>query len=172
MRGVGVLTGAAATAFTVVGSLGAASPAHASNYGFEINGTYRVISNGDWARTNEVYMNEKTVVETWQVTTTDCVSPWECHGAVSSDQGWSAPLKWSINHWLVDREIPNWQPCPDGTAATGYQKYYFYGRNEYGMDDGNPNLLGGDVVTKSPSGACGINKQLIIKLPLRVERVS
>lgn len=60
MRGVEVAAGAIAT-IAVLGSLGTATPAHASNYGVELNGTYRVISNGDWAKTNEVFMDERTV---------------------------------------------------------------------------------------------------------------
>ena len=49
MRAVGVIGGIAATAMTVLGSLGAAPSAHASNFGIELNGTWRVMSNGEWA---------------------------------------------------------------------------------------------------------------------------
>ena len=58
MRGVRVAAGAV-TAIAVVGSVGTATPAHASNYGVELNGTYRMISNGDWAKTNEVFMTNR-----------------------------------------------------------------------------------------------------------------
>lgn len=171
MRGMGLLAGAAATAFTVIGSLGAAVPAQASNYGFEINGTYRATSIGELARTNEVFIDEQTTVETWTVNSS-CTDPWTCTGQVTSDQGWTAPLRWDIDHWLVDREIPNWEPCPDGTTATGYQKYYFYGKEPSGLTNNASNVLGGEVTTQSRSGSCGINKPLFIKVPLRVEKIS
>src|SRR5205823_973649 len=90
MRAVEVTAGALAIA--VVGSLGMATPAHASNYGVELNGTYRVTSNGDWAQTNQVFIDEKTVVQTWTVSSS-CTSPITCIGEVTSDQGWTAPLK-------------------------------------------------------------------------------
>ena len=65
-------------AIAVVGSVGTATPAYASNYGVELNGTYRVISNGDWAKTNEVFIDEQTVVQTWTMTSS-CTSPHHMH---------------------------------------------------------------------------------------------
>ena len=59
MRAVGVIGGIAATAMTVLGSLGAAPSAHASNFGIELNGTWRVMSNGEWARTNQVLIGRE-----------------------------------------------------------------------------------------------------------------
>src|SRR3954466_7691239 len=109
---VNVVTAAVA----IVACLTSSAPAQASNYGFELNGIYRVTSNGDWARTNEVYRNEQTVTQTWTVHS-NCANPEECSGAVNSDQGWSAPLRYVDDRWIVDRQILNWEPCPDGTAA-------------------------------------------------------
>jgi hypothetical protein len=182
MRGLGVLAGAAATAFTVVGSLGAAAPASASNFGVELNGTYRVTSNGEFAKTNEVFIDEQTVVQTWTMTST-CTSPQVCTGEVRSDQGWTAPLRLGGgpgspgalgDFWVVDRVVDNWEPCPDGTSAPGTQKYVFWGwdpanseRNLKVVD-----LLAGIDTTKGPSGACGINKPLVIELPMRLEKVA
>ena len=60
MRAVGVIGAVAATAMTVLGSLSAAPSAHASNFGIELNGTWRVMQNGEWARTNQVLIDEKT----------------------------------------------------------------------------------------------------------------
>ena len=79
MRAVGVIGGMAATAMTVLGSLGAAPSAHASNFGIELNGTWRVIQNGEWARTNQVLIDEKTIIENWTISSS-CVSPLECTG--------------------------------------------------------------------------------------------
>src|ERR1700722_1208331 len=90
MRGVRV-AGAVSAAVAVFGSLGTATPASASNYGVEVNGTYRATSNGDWARTNDVLINEPTVVQTW-IVNSSCTSPISCTGTVKSDQGWTAPL--------------------------------------------------------------------------------
>ena len=59
MRAVSVIAGA--TAAVVTASVGVAAQAHASNYGIELNGQYLVTSNGDWAKDNEVFHDEKTV---------------------------------------------------------------------------------------------------------------
>jgi hypothetical protein len=171
MRGVKAAAGAAA-AMTVVGSLGTATPANASNYGVELNGTYRVISNGEWAKTNEVFIDEPTVVQTWTMSST-CTSPISCTGTVTSDQGWSAPLLLRRDYWTVTRDVANWMPCPDGTSAPGNQKFLFWGVTEWGQREmTNVNVQGGFDTTKGPSGACGVNKQLIIQLPLRLEKLS
>jgi hypothetical protein len=182
MRGVGLLAGSAATAFTLIGSLGTAPPAHASNYGVELNGTYRVTSNGEWARTNEVYIDEQTVVQTWTMSSS-CESPRTCTGEVRSDQGWTAPLRLGGgantpgaigDFWVVDRVVENWEPCPDGTSAPGNQKYIFWGwdaaRSERNLEI--VDILSGIDTTKGPSGACGINKPLVIELPMRLEKLA
>jgi len=171
-RGTGVIAGLTA-AMVVHAILEPTTPASASNFGVELNGTYRVISNGDWAKSNDVFMNEKTVVETWTVTST-CTSPIMCTGTVTSDQGWSAPLKTTGDYWRVDRTIDNWMPCPDGTAAAGAQNFKFWGwdpvnsyRNSKIVD-----LLAGKARTVGASGACGVNKPLVIELPMRLEKLS
>jgi hypothetical protein len=177
MRAVAV-TASALTALAVLGSVSTATPAYASNYGIELNGTYRVTSNGDWALTNQVFMDEKTVVQTWTVTSS-CVSPIECSGEVTSDQGWTAPLRFQgpgsppDGAWYVDRDVPNWEPCPDGTAATGRQQFQFWGVDTL---TGQRNmkittLLTGRDSTHGPSGACGINKQLNIDMPVRLDKI-
>ncbi|MCW2556555.1 MAG: hypothetical protein JWP55_519, partial [Mycobacterium sp.] len=70
-----VFTGAAAV-MTTVAAIGIAPPANAA-YGIEMNGTYSVLSNGDWAKTGDVFMSEKTVQATWTVSTS-CTGPWDC----------------------------------------------------------------------------------------------
>ena len=180
MRVVEVTAGALA-AIAVVGSVGTATPAYASNYGVELNGTYRVTSNGDWAKTNDVFINEQTVVQTWTMTSS-CTSPQICTGEVKSDQGWTAPLKLGGvegpgsfgDFWVVDRVVDNWEPCPDGTAAPGAQKFMFWGVDPLTGQRNMKmvNLLAGRNTTKGPSGACGINKPLVIELPVRFEKLS
>jgi hypothetical protein len=185
MRGVGVLAGAAAAAVT--GCLGAAPSAHASDYGVELNGTYRVISDGEWAKRNEVFIDEKTVIETWTMSST-CTSPIRCTGQVTSDQGWTAPMGFDGGYWRLDRVIENWEPCPasydypgariftgaEGTAASGTQRFFFWGWDvaNNGIDHTNVKLLAGRHRTQGPSGACGINKPLVIELPMRLEKLS
>ena len=173
MRAVGVIGGIAATAMTVLGSLGAAPSAHASNFGIELNGTWRVMSNGEWARTNQVLIDQKTRIQTWTISSS-CVSPLECSGQVTSDEGWTAPINLVKVYWILNREVPNWLPCPDGTFATGHQKYYVWGINPAvnERDLRITDLLAGRDITESDSGACGVNKPLDIELPVRMERLS
>lgn len=158
---------------TVLGSLGAAPAAHASNYGIELNGTWRVMTNGEWARTNQVLIDEKVVIQNWTISSS-CVSPLECTGTVVSDQGWTAPINLVKAYWILNRDIPNWAPCPDGTAATGHDKWTVWGINPTinERDLKITDLLAGHQITETESGACGINKPLDIEIPVRMERIS
>ena len=180
MRAVEV-TACALAAIAVVGSVGTATPAYASNYGVELNGTWRVTSNGDWSQKNGVFIDEQTVVQTWTMTSS-CTSPHTCIGEVRSDQGWTAPLKLGGveapgavgDYWVVDHVVANWEPCPDGTAATGAQKFWFWGVDPLtnNRDNKRVDLLTGRDVTKAPSGACGINMPLVIDMPVRLDKQS
>jgi hypothetical protein len=181
MRGV-CAVGAVSATVVVVGILGPASPAFASNYGIELNGTYRAISNGDWAQSSEgpfgaggarVYRDQPTKVENWTVSSS-CVSPIECTGEVKSDAGWTAALKFTGDVWMIDRDIPNWAPCPDGTAAPGHQNFGVWGWDEATSQRSAKirDLLQGFERTIAPSGACGVNKPLVIELPVRLEKTS
>jgi|ERR1700694_873828 hypothetical protein len=171
MRNLDVELSAVAAAAAVLAGVGMSPVAHASTYGPELNGTYTVTSNGDWAKTNDVYIDEATVRSTWTISST-CSGPTSCTGQVTSDQGWTAPLRFTEDRWLLDRVIDNWEPCPNGTAAPGYQKYMFWGVDADGQMDPHSNVLAGTDVTHGDSGACGINKPLVIRLPLRVQKVS
>lgn len=176
MRGVGSLkpvVGAVSTSVAVVGSLGLAAPASASNYGVELNGTWEVESNGDWAKNNEVFLNEQTVVQKWTMSSS-CTSPISCTGTVTSDQGWSAPMVNHGDYWAVDVVRQNWEPCQDGTAATGAQKYFFWGVDVVteSRDMKMTDLMAGRDRTEGPSGACGINNPLVVELPMTLRRLS
>lgn len=181
MRGLELGAGAGAI-FAVVGILGTAPPAHATDYGIALNGTYRAISNGDWAQSSEgpfgaggarVYRDQPTKVETWTVSS-DCVSPIECTGEVRSDAGWTASMKFTGDFWLIDRDIDNWAPCPDGTAAPGHQNFGVWGFDPATSHRNNKvrDLVVGFERTLAPSGACGMNKPLVIELPVRLEKTS
>jgi hypothetical protein len=150
--------------------LATAPPAHA-DLGFELNGPYRVTSNGEWAKTNEVLMDEVTVSSVWTFSSS-CQTAHVCTGQVSSDQGWTAPLEFRTSRWIVDRYHENWQTCPDGTTSPGRQRYQFQGSDLNGQyDKRNIDLLVGYDRTIGVSGACGRNQPTVILLPLSVQRL-
>lgn len=186
MRGVRV-AGAVSATVAVLGSLGPATPAYASNYGVELNGTYRMISNGEWAKTNEVFMDEQTQIQTWTFSSS-CESPIRCSGTVTSDQGWTAEMYTTGDYWVAERRIENWEPCPasysypgaeiytgaGGTAAPAIQRFWFWGWDPINSQRSLKivDLLAGRTRTQAESGACGINKPLVIEVPVRLEKLS
>jgi hypothetical protein len=173
MRSVETLTAATLVAATVVGGLATASTARATTKEeVAINGTYRATSIGDWSRTNDQYNGEATVTSTWTISSS-CVTFQECHGTMTSDQGWSAPL-YMIDGimWYIKRDVPNWERCADSTAYTGQQTFYFYPVDSNGeFHLGSPTLAGKDK-TVGPSGACGHNQWLDVTMPLRLDKVA
>ena len=175
MRSVGTLTAATMVAATVFGGLGTASTARATTKEeVAINGTYRATSIGDWAQINDQYSGEATVIQIWTISSS-CVTFFDCHGTVTSDQGWTAPLYMLDGTvWYVKREVPNWERCADGTAFNGQQTYYFYPVDPAGSGEfqiGSPVLAGKDK-TIGPRGACGQNQWLGIEMPLRLDKIS
>lgn len=147
-----------------------APPAQA-DVNFELNGPYRVVSNGDWAKTNEVYMNERSEVSVWTFSSS-CANAHQCTGQVSSDEGWTAPLEFRTSRWIVDRFHETWQTCPDGTTSPGRQRYQFQGSDTNGQyEKGKIDLLVGYVRTIGVSGACGRNQPTVIQIPLSVRRI-
>jgi hypothetical protein len=175
MRGVYVAAGTAVTA--LVASLGGASAAHAQ-FGTDLNGTYQVMSDGEWATREaapgggSVFIDQKTVTETWTINTT-CASPIECTGTVKSSLGWTGTVRLD-DFWYIDHEVPNWLPCPDGTFAPGHQKFIMKSidpaTNESRLT--NTNFLMGRNQTKAPSGACGRNQPLVIEMPVKMLKLS
>jgi hypothetical protein len=172
MRATRVVTGLAATAIAVLGGIGVAPSAQAEDWGVDISGTWRVFSDGEWARTNEVKYKQQSVLETWTVDVS-CVSPIECSGEVRSDRGWTGTARLD-NFWYVEHDVPNWMPCPNGTFATGHQKFLLYGMDpaiQLGVSR-NITTFAGRNITKTDSGACGRNLATVIELPVRMERLS
>src|SRR5690349_18294129 len=92
MRPTRLISGLAATALAVLGSVGVAPSAQAQDWGVDISGTWRVFSDGEWARTNQVLIDQQSVLETWTVDVS-CVSPIECSGQVRSDRGWTGTAR-------------------------------------------------------------------------------
>ena len=65
------------------------APQCAANYDeFAPNGTYSVVSNGEWASMNDRFEDKPTVRSTWNVTST-CSTAFTCSGKVTSSLGWT-----------------------------------------------------------------------------------
>jgi hypothetical protein len=127
-----------------------------------LDGAYAATSDGQWAKTREVFHDEATTTSTWTITST-CSSHVDCTGTVTSDQGWSADARYSGGLWLVERDLPDWQPCNDGTTASGQQQFTFYRIDA-------TTLVGKDK-TMGPSGACGVNAWLTIEMPFKLNKI-
>lgn len=132
--------------------------------GIVLNGTYTAFSDGVWAKTNASYHDERSVTQTWTITST-CATFQECTGTVSSDQGWTADLKYLSGSWILRHTVDNWEPCIDGTATPGVQEFTFW----KGYPEAFP-MKGWDT-TKGPSGACGFNKVLNVQMPFTLTPV-
>lgn len=158
---------------SLAGALAATPSARASS-GYAINGTYAATSDGTYATTNYAFHNEATVKSTWTITST-CATDTSCTGQVSSDQGWSAPLRTEGHVWYVEHDVPNWETCPDGTSFTGHQTFMFYPANANGVTQiGSPYLEGRDK-TVGDRFACGGTKEaqmLTIVMPFRLDKLA
>lgn len=152
----------------------AAAPTPPVNAGepWGLNGTYTATSNGEWARTNDVFHDEKSVRALWTITS-QCSYPTECTGTVSSDQGWTAPVYQTGGEWYVKHIVPKWIPCADGSTADGYQVFRFKGMTPDGaVQDPTSNTLIGEDSTTGPSGACGRSYPLFITMPFKLVKLN
>ena len=180
MRGVELAAGAV-TSIAVMVSVVSAPSALATDYGVALNGTYRAFSNGEWAQTSagpngaggaQVYIDQPSKLEIFSVSS-DCASPISCSGEVRSDAGWTGALSYNGDTWTIKRDIPNWLPCPDGTAAPGHQNFALWGFNPSTSEKNKDrNLIVGWERTQAPTGACGYNKPVVTQLPVRLEQIS
>jgi len=163
---------ACATTAWVVGlvCLGAWSPARATGDKPAINGTFTATSNGEWAQTNGIFHDQATVRGTWTVSTT-CANALSCEGTVTSDQGWTARVYTTNYVWYIKRDLPNWEPCADGTSFPGHQVYDFYAVAADGTLDPNSTTYAGKDETQGPSGACGKNLPVVITLPFKLVKI-
>jgi hypothetical protein len=161
-----------ATLFLSIGAAAVAPPAHAYDGGLPMNGTFAVTSIGDWAKTDDVYRDEASMQQTWQVTS-QCDNPQSCTGHVVSDAGWNAELTYHTDRWLVHNQIPDWEKCPDGTAFPGDQLFRFYpidaasGRVEVGST-----TYAGEDITTGLTGKCGVSTPLVIRMPVRIDKIA
>jgi hypothetical protein len=160
---------------TLAATLSATPTASASDFGVELNGTYRYYANGDFALVNYVRKVMPTIDETWTLSSS-CVSPVECEGTATSSAGWTARLWYGYPnvYWVVDRNIPEWQFCPGGAIAPGEQRFQFRGVDPVAQEANNKitNFLVGRQRTNSPSGSCGTNMPLVIETPMKLEQLS
>lgn len=163
---------AAAIVASATGLFLGPAQAHAIVGGAPLNGRYLVISNGQWAQTNDVYHDEQTVRQEWTINSS-CTDSSTCSGTVHSSLGWSAELRYVDSWWTINRELNGWEPCPDGSATPGHQHYQFWGVDtKTGLeDDSNSTLLAGNDITYGDSGACGVNRQLVVNVPVRLQKI-
>lgn len=159
-----------AAALVVICGLGVMSAPSAHAEDAALNGTFLAISNGEWAQTNDVYRDEATVRSTWTITMT-CTNVVTCAGTVVSDAGWTADVTTTNGEYVVQRDIPGWAPCPDGTFATGHQRYRFFPVAPDGYLLPGSRVFAGFDKTLTDSGSCRVNQRLEIDLPFRLERL-
>jgi hypothetical protein len=155
--------GALGVSVMVMSDFALASVAPAAAEEIALNGTFIVVSDGQWAKTRYSFHDEATVTQTWTVTST-CSDFLACTGRVTSDQGWSADLRYMSGQWRAVRVVPNWQPCADGTAAPGEQNFLFYRDRDTGK-------LVGEDKTIGPSGGCGVNQWLTVSMPMSLTQI-
>jgi hypothetical protein len=168
VRSMNLPTGAAVLAAAAIGGLGMA-PAHADINNPAINGTFLATWNGEWAKSQDTYHDEPSIQSVWTISTT-CENPVACSGTVNSDQGWTAKIVHKPGLWKVIRELPNWETCGDGTAATGRQVITFWPITSDPVEPVNADstTFSGEDETTGPSGACGINNELQINMPFKL----
>ncbi|MBI3690687.1 MAG: hypothetical protein HY239_08550 [Mycolicibacterium aromaticivorans] len=166
-----MLIGVTALTTAVLGGL--LNPA-AANAGekWALNGTFQATSNGEWATTNDVFHDERSIRSIWTINST-CSYPTECTGTVSSDAGWTAPIYQTGGDWRVKRVIEDWMPCQDGTSAPGLQVIRFHGSSPGGdqTDPTSNTLVGQDSTTGQP-GACGRSLALFINMPFKLIKLT
>jgi hypothetical protein len=158
--------GIVALAATLAGGFGCPVAGASGEWG--LNGSYVATSNGQWAKTNDIYHDEASIRSTWSISTR-CSYPTECEGTVASDWGWTAPIYMKSGVWYVKKTVDNWQPCPDGSAGPGLQVFRFYPATPdgSGTDPASSTLMGEDSTT-GVSGSCGISKVLFITMPFKL----
>ncbi|MCW1820171.1 hypothetical protein A5731_14620 [Mycolicibacterium conceptionense] len=148
------------------------SPVATASPSWGLNGTYIATSNGEWAKTNDIFHDEASIRGTWTISTT-CSYPSECTGTVDTDWGWSAPIYKKSGVWYVKKTVDNWQPCGDGTAGPGLQVYRFFPSNKdaTATDPSSTTLLGEDSTT-GVSGSCGSSRVVFITMPFKLVKAS
>ena len=154
-RAAATLTILAATAAM---SIATSAVSQAMSCDRPINGTFTATSDGQWAKTRQIYRDEATVVTTWTVSS-ECDDVMHCAGEVISQQGWQSELRCLSGHWYSIHRVENWQRCPDGTTTHGDQSFRFWRVAD------QPETFKGYDRTIGPSGGCGVNLWLTVEMP-------
>lgn len=159
-------------AAAAVAALGAAPQASAGYCDPLLNGSFTAVSDGTWAKTNQVFRDEVTVESTWTISTSCSAESPDCAGQVISSQGWSAPIRCeSAGLWFVRRHLEQWQPCQDGTVAPADQMLYFSPDLSGSPSFEAVKTFSGWDRTKGVSGGCGRNQPLVIEMPFQLSRM-
>jgi len=168
MRGTVTAVVSAAALITTV----ALAPSAGAADRWSLNGTYTATSNGEWARTNDVFRNEVSLRSIWTISS-QCSYPGECTGTVNSDLGWTAPIYQTGGTWYVKHVVPNWITCPDGvTTVSGFQVFRFMGTTPDGASaDPSSTTLVGEDITTGASGLCGRSPSLYITMPFKLSKL-
>jgi hypothetical protein len=164
------IRGMSAVSAAIALGLLAVPPAHADD--MALNGRFLATSNGDFATTNDVRRAIPSVRSVW-IIEMGCVNVVTCSGTVASDIGWTAEITTTNGEYVVKRELPQWQPCADGTGrtVTGHQRYRFF---PVGMDGAilpGSRIFGGFDTTTGESGGCSLNDKTEIQMALRLEKL-
>ena len=159
---------AAVVASATMISLGVAPAQAQPEWG--INGTFATSVNGDWAKVNERYEDQPSERATWKIST-QCISPTDCSGTVTSDQGWTAPIYTVNGLYYIKRAVQNWRYCADGTPIEGLQVYKLYPVGFDGHFDASSHEYTGEQQTTGPSGSCGRNQWPAIRAPFYMKQI-
>lgn len=163
-RGTSVVLMATAIAAT---ALHGAPPVDAAPNDVALNGTFVAVSDGQWSKTRERFEVRPSVTSVWTLSSS-CTTFQDCTGTLVSDQGWTTDLVYASQRWRASHVIPGWLKCPDGTTADGTQTFTFWARR-FDAPDRFTQLIGWDE-TIGPSGACGVNRWMNVRMPLTVTR--
>ena len=160
---------AAGTAFAVISAVAVAGPAAAAEW--SLNGTYTATSNGEWAKSNDIFHDQVSVRATWTIQS-QCSYPTECTGTVTSDQGWTAPIYQTGGVWYVKHDDPRWIPSADGSTADGLQVFRFKAMTPDGSTtDPTSTTLVGEDATTGPSGACGRSLAIHVTMTFKLVKI-
>ncbi len=161
----------AATGLLAYATLGT-SMAHADEFG-AVNGVFNAVSNGDRARTNNVYMDEQTVVSTWTISIT-CTMYQICEGIVQQRPELDGNYFLQMACGTSAGRFPTGSTALVGGTATWAAAVRFYPVNVAKRSDGarvrtsspestGPRRMAGPAVPTPPT---------VIEMPFRLSRAS
>lgn len=91
---------------------------------------------------------------------------------MTSDRGWSADVGLHGSEYVVKRDIPNWEPCPNGPPGRDTNR--FYPVDERAGWQPIPLRRRWLAWTRRPETAAraASTKALVVSLPFRLDKVS